>query len=875
VDRKALPAPEKPATASGYVAPRTPVEEILAGIWADLLGRDRVGREDDFFALGGHSLLATRVVSRVRKVFGIELPIRVLFEAPTMAGLARRIEESLRAGAAEPAPPLRPVPRSRELPLSFAQQRLWLIDQLEPGRATYNIPLALRVEGPLDTRGLAWSLGEIVRRHEALRTIFAAPEGSPVQVIQPAAPFLPSVVDLSGFPERVREALILTLAGQEAAHPFDLACGPLLRGVLLRLAEEDHVVLLTMHHIVSDGWSISILVRELMALYAAFAQGRPSPLPELPVQYADFAVWQRSWLRGEVLESEISFWRQQLAGLPPRLELPTDRPRPAVQSFRGAKQVVGLPADLTRQAKALSRREGATLFMVLLAGFQALLARYSGQEDLAVGSPVAGRNRVEIEGLIGFFVNTLVLRGDLSGEPSFAQLLGRVRETALAAQAHQDLPFERLVEELAPERSLAHTPLFQAMLVLQNAPAASLEIGDLRLGPVDVEATTAKFDLTLNLSEQGGGLLGTVDYATDLYDATTVERLILHLEQLLAAALREPDRLVAELPLLGGAELQQILREWNDTGVEHGVPPLLPLLIAKQAARAPRRLAVEQGSRALTAGELETWADGLACLLRRRGVRIEDRVAVCCERSPEMVIILLAVWKAGAAWLPLEPTYPAARLAAVLEDARPALLITGPGAPVDLPSAGTVRRLDWAAAERELAADSDPLEVAVTPDHLAYAIYTSGSTGRPKGVLVSHGAIANHMLWMQRCFPLGEDDAVLQKTPFVFDAAIWEIFLPLLAGARLVLASPGAHREPAIMVREVREREVTALQLVPSVLGPFLDEDLRDLPLQRLFCGGEALPVPLCERVFDLLPGIELCNLYGPTECAIDATFHP
>src|SRR3954469_5056198 len=682
------------------------------------------------------------------------------------------------------------------------------------------------------------------------------------------------MVDLSALPETTREGLAIALTAEEASGPFDLSQGPLFRASLLRMGPEDHVALVTMHHIVGDGWSLGILVREVTALYMAHPEGRLS-LPELPVQYADFAVWQRSWLKGAVLEGEVAYWRGQLAGLPAVLDLPADRSRPAVQSFRGAVRPVQISAELTRRVQALGRREGATLFMVLLAGFQSLLARYSGQEHLVVGSPVAGRNRVEIEGLIGLFVNTLVLRGDLSGEPSFAELLGRVRETALAAQAHQDLPFERLVEELAPERSLAHTPLFQAMLVLQNAPVASLEIEDLRLRPVDVGGTTAKFDLTLNLSERGGGLLGTVEYATDLYDATTVDRLILQLDRLLVAALAEPDRLVAELPLLSGAELQQILREWNDTGIEHGVAPLLPLLIAEQAARAPGRVAVEQGRRALTAGELEAWADGLACLLRRRGVRIEDRVAVCCERSPEMIVILLAVWKAGAAWLPLDPAYPTARLATVLDDARPALLITGPGAPVDLPWSGTVRHLDLAALERELAADSGPLEVAVTPDHLAYVIYTSGSTGRPKGVLVSHGAIANHMLWMQRLFPLGEDDAVLQKTPFVFDAAIWEIFLPLLAGSRLVLASPGAHREPATMARELREQGVTVLQLVPSVLGPFLDEDLRDLPLQRLFCGGEALPVALCERVFDLLPGIELCNLYGPTECAIDATSHP
>jgi amino acid adenylation domain-containing protein/non-ribosomal peptide synthase protein (TIGR01720 family) len=874
VDRQSLPTPQWQGPLEGHLASRTPMEEVLEGIWAEILGLERVGVKESFFALGGHSLLATRVMSRVRRVFGVELPLRDLFEEPTVAGLAARIEAALRGGAAA-APPIMPVPWTGPLPLSFAQQRLWLIDQLEPDSPLYNLPLALRASGPLDTMALACSLGEIVRRHEALRTVFTAADGEPVQVVRPPGPFLLPVVDLSALPKAPREALALALTAEEARRPFDLSQGPLFRASLLRIGPEDHMALVTMHHIVGDGWSLGILVREVTALYTAYGEGRLSPLPELPVQYADFAVWQRSWLQGEVLEGEIAYWRGQLAGLPAVLELPTDRPRPAVQSFRGAVRPVRFSAELTRRVQALGRREGVTPFMVLLAGFIVLLSRHSGHSDLVVGSPVAGRNWMEIEDLIGFFVNTLVLRGNLSCEPSFAELLGRVRETALAAQVHQDLPFDRLVEELAPERSLAHTPLFQAMFALQNAPVASLEIEDLRLRPVDVEATTAKFDLTLSLSEQGGGLLGTVEYATDLYDAATVDRLILQLERLLAAALGEPDRLVAGLPLLGGAELQQVLREWNDTGVEHGVPPLLHLLIAEQAARMPGRVAVEQGSRTLTAGELETRAEGLARLLWRRGVRIDDRVAVCCERSPELVVILVAVWKAGAAWLPLDPAYPAARLAAVLDDARPALLIAGPGAPVDLLSAGTVQILDLAVAERELAADSGPLEVAVRPDHLAYAIYTSGSTGRPKGVMVSHGAIANHMLWMQCRFPLGEDDAVLQKTPFVFDAAIWEIFLPLLAGARLVLAPPGAHREPATMVRELRERGVTVLQLVPSVLGPFLDEDLRDLPLQRLFCGGEALPVALCERVFDLLPGIELCNLYGPTECTIQATFHP
>ncbi|HVS00465.1 MAG TPA: amino acid adenylation domain-containing protein, partial [Thermoanaerobaculia bacterium] len=514
VDRKALPAPEWQNAGESYLAPRTPVEEVLAGIWAEVLGLEQVGAADHFFDLGGHSLLATQVISRLRGAFGIEIPLRDLFEAPALAALAARVEAARYAVTGRPtAPPLVPVRRHEDIPLSFAQQRLWFIDQLEPGTPLYNIPVALRVEGPLDSGVLALCLGEIVRRHEALRTVFAAPQGSPVQVIRAPFPFELAMVDLSELPESRRETLASALAGEEASRPFDLARGPLLRGLLLRLGGDDHVAALTMHHIVSDGWSMGILVREVTALYAAFTEGRPSPLPELPVQYADFAAWQRSWLHGEALESEIAFWRRQLAGLPPRLELPTDRPRPAAQSFRGASRPVHLPAELTRQAQILGRREGATLFMVLLAAFQALLARYSGQQDLAVGTPGAGRSRVEIEGLIGFFVNTLVLRGDLSGEPSFRGLLGRVRETTLAAHTHQDVPFERLVQELSPERNPAHTPLFQAMLVLQNAPAERLAIRDLRLRPVDVATATAKFDLTLSLVEQDGELRGAVEYA--------------------------------------------------------------------------------------------------------------------------------------------------------------------------------------------------------------------------------------------------------------------------------------------------------------------------------------------------------------------------
>ncbi len=500
VDRRALPAPERETVSE--VAPRTPVEELLAEIWADVLGVERVGVEESFFDLGGHSLLATRVTSRLRTTFGVELPLRALFEAPTVAGLAARIEAAVRAGAGA-APAIRVAPRTGPLPLSFAQQRLWFIDQLEPGSPLYNVPVALRVAGALSASVLARTLGEIVRRHEVLRTIFSSSDGAPVQRVQPAVPLALPVIDLSALPAPVREELPFPLVSAEASRPFDLTRGPLLRVTLLRMRGDDHVALLVMHHIVSDGWSMSLMVREITALYAAYAAGSSSPLPELPVQYADFATWQREELRGELLEAQMAYWRRQLAGLPPALELPTDRPRSPQQGSGGGLRRVSLPAALVRRVQALGRRQGVTPFMALLAVFQLLLSRYSGQSDLAVGTPVAGRTRQELEGLIGFFVNTLVLRGDLTAGPSFRELLLRVRETALAAHTHQEVPFEKLVEELAPERSLVHSPLFQVMFSLDHAAAARLEIAGLRLRSFAAAETTAKFELTLAVEEWG------------------------------------------------------------------------------------------------------------------------------------------------------------------------------------------------------------------------------------------------------------------------------------------------------------------------------------------------------------------------------------
>ncbi|HVS00968.1 MAG TPA: amino acid adenylation domain-containing protein, partial [Thermoanaerobaculia bacterium] len=867
--RKALPAPERQSATESYLTPRTPVEEVLAGIWAEVLGLDRVGVADHFFELGGHSLLATRVMSRLRAAFGVELPVRDLFEAPTVAGLAARVEAARRTGADLAVPAILPVSREGDLPLSFAQQRLWFIDQLQPGSPLYNLSAALRVEGPLDPGVLALALGSIVRRHEALRTVFAAPEGKAVQVIQPPAPFILPLVDLSGLSEPARETAALVLAMEEASRPFDLSDDPMLRGLLLRLAPEDHAVALTVHHVASDGWSMGVLVREMGALYAALSQGRPSPLLELPVQYADFAAWQRSWLEGEVLENEIDWWRSQLAGLPPLLELPTDRPRPATQSFRGANRPMRLPAELVRRAEVLGRSEGATLFMMLLAAFQTLLARTSGQDDLAVGSPVAGRNRVETEGLIGFFVNTLVLRGGLAGTPTFRELIGRARETALAAYLHQDVPFEKLVEELAPERSLAHAPLFQVMLILQNAPDASLQIESLRLRPVNVEGTTSKFDLTLSLEEQGGGLLGTVEYATDLYDAATVDRLMARFELLLAGMVEAPERPVEELGLLTETEALQ-LRAWNETDIAYPLDRPLHAWIEDQVRRTPDAVALAFETEMLTYAELDRQADLLARRLQARGCRPESRVGVLLERSCELLISLLGILKAGAAYVPLDPDHPADRLAFQDRDAGLRLILTRDGLADRLPGAED----RFLFLESDAPVDGDLVEVPVDPDNPAYVLYTSGSTGRPKGAVISHRAIANRLLWMQEALQLSPADRVLQKTPFSFDVSVWELFWPFMTGACLVVAKPGGHRDNAYLARLIAEEEITVLHFVPSMLQLFLEEPAAGEcnTLRDVVCSGEALPSELAKRFAARLGQSRLHNLYGPTEAAVDVT---
>nr|QEO74125.1 condensation domain-containing protein [uncultured bacterium] len=873
VDRRALPSPVEQRHEAERSAERSPAEELLAGIWSALLQVSTVGPRDNFFDLGGHSLLATQVVSRVRQVFRVELPLRALFETPTLAGLAARIQEAWHEGLGLQAPPIRALPRDGEVRASFSQERLWFLDRFGTDPASYNIPAAVRLQGRLDVPAFAACLTEIVRRHESLRTTFTVTGGAQPQVLQVIAP--PSklplpVTDLAELSEPEREAEVARLAREEARRVFDLQRGPLLRATLLRLGEREHMLLLSVHHIVADGWSIGVLVRELSAVYSAFVQRLPSHLPDLPVQYADFAVWQREWLQGEVLEAQLGWWRERLTGAPAVIELPADRPRPAVQSARGGRLGYRLPAGLSEDLQALVRGEGATLFMALVAGFQALLARTTGREDLPVGTPIANRNRAEIEDLIGFFVNTLVLRGDLSGDPSFREMLARSREAAFGAYAHQDVPFEKLVEELRPERDLSHSPLFQVMVMLQNAPMEALELPDLTVVPQGTDGGTTKFDLRLALMQTTEGLAGSLVYNRDLFDASTVERLGGYLETLLTAAAAHSELPLSELPLLGEAERRQLL-QWGDARPTSDGRALLHRLFEARAASEPERPAVTCAGEHLTYRELDVRANRLAHVLIASGVQPGDLVGLRLERSLDMVVAVLGVLKAGGAYLPLDPTYPEERLAFAIEDSRVAVVITQAW-------------LDRAEIERQ---SPESPAVEVTPDLPAYVIYTSGSTGRPKGVVVTHANAARLFSSTDGWFGFGPDDVWTLFHSYAFDFSVWELWGALLYGGRLVVVPYWVSRSPEAFYELVRDERVTVLNQTPSAFRQLvwaeqsiltsLGQTVPDLALRYVVFGGEALELaslaPWYERHAEDRP--RLVNMYGITETTVHVTYRP
>ena len=871
VDRRALPEPQWRAPGVAFVAPRGPHEELVAEVWREVLGHAAVSVYDDFFELGGHSLKATQVASRLRRVSGVELRVREVFEAPTVAALAAR----LAAATGRPTPPIVAVPRDAPPPASFAQERLWFLDRFESDRAVYNVPTAQRLAGALDAAALAAALAALARRHETLRTVFEDAAGQVVQVVQPAAPVPLPAIDLGGAAPARRETEARRLARREARRTFDLARGPLWRAVLLRLAPDEHVLLLTLHHVISDGWSMTVLWRELDALYGAALSGETPPLPPLPIQYADFAAWQRRWLSGEELERQLGYWRRRLEGLPPVLELPLDRPRPAVQTSRGGEVATSLPADLTAAVRRLAGERGASLFMVLLAAFQAVLGRLSGQRDLAVGTAIANRNRLEIEGLIGFFVNTLVLRGDLGGDPSFGELLARTRESTLDAYAHQDLPFEKLVGELVRRRDLSHPPLVQVLFVLQNAPPATARLGGLARAPFAAGEETARLDLSLGFRERGGELVGGVEHNRDLFDATTVKRLLGQLRTLLAAAAREPDRPLSRLPLLAAGERQQLLAEWCHGGAAPAPAATLHGLFGAQAERTPEAVALVAGHERLTYRRLARRARRLACRLRALGVGPEVRVGVCLDRQADLVVTLLAVLEAGGAYVPLDPTYPLARLETILDDAtagtRASAVVTRTAFVDRLPRCGVSSGLRAVFLDRDAGAADETAAgaaAAAAPAGLAYLIYTSGSTGRPKGVAVTHAGAVALVDWARRVFSPAELARVLGATSINFDLSVFEIFVTLAAGGTLVLV------DDALALAETPAAgAVTLVNTVPSAMAELARLEALPASVLTVNLAGEPLKRRLADAVFAARPGCRLYNLYGPSEDATYSTF--
>ncbi|WP_346356433.1 pyoverdine non-ribosomal peptide synthetase PvdD [Pseudomonas aeruginosa] len=873
LDRQALPQPDASLSQQAYRAPGSELEQRIAAIWAEILGVERVGLDDNFFELGGHSLLATRVISRVRQEQQLDASLKALFERPVLEAFAQGLERTTDAVSTIPL-----ADRQQPLALSFAQERQWFLWQLEPESAAYHIPSALRLRGRLDVDALQRSFDSLVARHETLRTRFRLEGGRSYQQVQPA-------VSVSIEREQFGEEGLIERIQAIVVQPFDLERGPLLRVNLLQLAEDDHVLVLVQHHIVSDGWSMQVMVEELVQLYAAYSQGLDVVLPALPIQYADYALWQRSWMEAGEKERQLAYWTGLLGGEQPVLELPFDRPRPARQSHRGAQLGFELPRELVEAVRALAQREGASSFMLLLASFQALLYRYSGQADIRVGVPIANRNRVETERLIGFFVNTQVLKADLDGRMGFDELLAQARQRALEAQAHQDLPFEQLVEALQPERNASHNPLFQVLFNHQSeirSVTPEVQLEDLRLEGLAWDGQTAQFDLTLDIQEDENGIWASFDYAADLFDASTVERLAGHWRNLLRGIVANPRQRLGELPLLDAPERRQTLSEWNPAQRECAVQGTLQQRFEEQARQRPQAVALILDEQRLSYGELNARANRLAHCLIARGVGADVPVGLALERSLDMLVGLLAILKAGGAYLPLDPAAPEERLAHILDDSGVRLLLTQGHLLEHLPRQAGVEVLAIDGLVLDGYAESDPL-TTLSADNLAYVIYTSGSTGKPKGTLLTHRNALRLFSATEAWFGFDERDVWTLFHSYAFDFSVWEIFGALLYGGRLVIVPQWVSRSPEDFYRLLCREGVTVLNQTPSAFKQLMavacsaDMATQQPALRYVIFGGEALDLqslrPWFQRFGDRQP--QLVNMYGITETTVHVTYRP
>ncbi|MFD0772072.1 non-ribosomal peptide synthase/polyketide synthase [Bacillus sp. CGMCC 1.60114] len=875
LDLKALPIPSELST-ENTVYPRTPLEELIASVWSQVLGIGNIGVQDSFFELGGHSLLATQVVSRLQEVFQIKLPVRELFEYSTVEALSKRMDQLRKGSEKREIPPLMPMERGNNIPLSYAQQRLWFIDQFAPNSALYNMPMVCRLTGNWLPEALELGWNQLIERHESLRTVFHEVDGHPVQQIQPYI-FRPLPhMDLTKFSLEERERELEQWIQTEVESPFDLEQGPLFRGQIVKISEEEWVLQCNMHHIISDGWSMEILLQEWMAFYEEAIGEKPAELAPLPVQYADFAQWQREWLKDEVLNQQLAYWKEELSGELPVLMLPMDRPRPPVQTHHGLTHNVLLSRSLLDKLNELSRQEGATLFMTLLASYQSFLARYTGQSDIIVGSPIANRNYRDVEGLIGFFVNTLVYRADLSNAPAFQELLSQVRIKALKAYEYQDVPFEKIVEVIQPERSTSHSPIFQTMFTLQNTGQELPELHGRNIEVMESNAPIAKFDLSLTAAEVEEGLLLNFVYRTDLFDSLTIESMAEHFGNWLNLIVEHPDKSLAKLPILSGLQQKQ-LEEWNNNAVAYPQESAIHQLFEEQVNRTPDAVAVVDENQQLTYRELNEKANQLAHYLQQCGIGTESLVGLCFERSVEMVVGLMGIWKAGAAYVPLDPSYPESRLRYILEDTGIQVLVTNEALENWIPKEVKVVCLDRDQAIISQESILSP-KCEVTGESLAYVIYTSGSTGNPKGALVQHHSVTNLSHGLQKevfAHEIPSNMHVGLNASIAFDASIQQLQM-LLYGSSLYIIPNEVRSDSEQFVAYIRKNKLEIFDITPSLLQLLIDGGLLEtcdgvhVP-SKVLVGGEAIMPSLWEQIVEA-DKIDFYNVYGPTECTVDTT---